>query len=74
MKDFVSFVKNTSTEEFIKFWGEMSIKIYQKQLKNTDKSELRPGGDFLDVGDCLLRHGYYLCRGGAGAGDPHQKG
>ena len=40
MKDYVSFVKNTSTEEFIKFWGEMSIKIYQKQLKNTDKSEL----------------------------------
>ena len=25
MKDFVSFVKNTSTEEFIKFWGEMSM-------------------------------------------------
>lgn len=41
MKDFVSFVKNTSTEEFNKFWGEMSIKIYQKQLKNTDKNELK---------------------------------
>lgn len=41
MKDFVSFVKNTSTEEFIKFWGEMSIKIYQKQLKSTDENELK---------------------------------
>ena len=41
MKDFVSFVKNTSTEEFIKFWGEMSIKIYQEQQKNTDENELK---------------------------------
>jgi hypothetical protein len=41
VKDFVSFVKNTSTEEFIKFWGEMSIKIYQKQLKSTDENELK---------------------------------
>ena len=41
MKDFISFVKNTSTEEFIKFWGEMSIKIYQKQLKSTDENELK---------------------------------
>lgn len=35
VKDFVSFVKNISTEEFIKFWGEMSIKIYQRRLKET---------------------------------------
>lgn len=41
MKDFVSFVKNTSTEEFVEFWGEMSIKIYQKQLKNNDENELK---------------------------------
>lgn len=41
MKDFISFVKNTSTEEFIKFWGEMSIRIYQKQLKSIDENELK---------------------------------
>lgn len=41
MKDFVSFVKNISTEEFIKFWGEMSIKIYQRQLKDFDENGLR---------------------------------
>lgn len=41
MKDFISFVKNTSTEEFIKFWGEMSIKIYQKQLKSADENEIK---------------------------------
>ena len=39
MKDFISIVKNISTEEFIKFWGELSIEIYWKQLSciNQDK-------------------------------------
>lgn len=41
VKDFVSFVKNISTEEFIKFWGEMSIKIYQRQLKDSDENGLK---------------------------------
>ena len=41
MKDSISFVKNTSTEEFIKFGGEMSIKIYQKQLKSADENEIK---------------------------------
>ena len=40
MKDFDSFVKKTSTEEFIKYWGEISIKIYQQQLKKADKNGL----------------------------------
>ncbi len=41
MKDFVSIVKSISTEEFIRFWGEMSIKIYQRQFKNSDISGLK---------------------------------
>ena len=41
MKDFVSIVKSISTEEFIRFWGEMSIKIYQRQLKDSDKRGLK---------------------------------
>lgn len=41
MKSFVSIVKSISTEEFIKFWGEMSIKIYQRQLKDSDKNGLK---------------------------------
>ena len=41
VKDFVSFVKNISTEEFIKFWGEMSIKIYQRRLKDFDENGLK---------------------------------
>ena len=38
---FCFFCKKYFNWEFIKFWGEMSIKIYQKQLKNTDKNELK---------------------------------
>ena len=41
VKYFVSFVKNISTEEFIKFWGEMSIKIYQRRLKDFDENGLK---------------------------------
>lgn len=46
MKDFVSFVKNISTEDFIKFWGEMSIKIYRKQIENSDPTGLKATIDF----------------------------
>lgn len=39
MKDFISLVKSISTEEFIRFWGEISIKLYQKQLKSNSENE-----------------------------------
>lgn len=34
MSNFISYIKNISTEEFIKFWGEISIQIYEKQMKS----------------------------------------
>lgn len=46
MKDFVSCVKNISTEEFIRFWGEVSIQIYHKQLKENDKNDLKAAMHF----------------------------
>ena len=46
MKDFVSYIKNISTEEFIKFWGEISILIYQKQLNSMAEEKLTDTMDF----------------------------
>ena len=40
MKDFVNYVKNYSTRDFIYFFSEVSIEIYKKQL-NVPEAELR---------------------------------
>lgn len=40
MKDFVSYIKDISTEKFIKFWGEVSILIYQKHFKSRAEEKL----------------------------------
>ena len=40
MKDFVSFIKNYSTRDFIYFFSEISIELYKKQ-QNKSEDELR---------------------------------
>ena len=38
MKDFISFIKDYPTRDFIYFFSKISIEIYKKQLKNSDKA------------------------------------
>lgn len=45
MKDFVSFVKNYSTRDFIYFFSKVSIELYKKQL-NAPEAELRSSTTF----------------------------
>lgn len=41
MKDFISVIKNISTEEFIRFWGEVSIQIFKKDFRINDENVIR---------------------------------
>ena len=59
LKDFVSFIKNYATRDFIYFFSEISIELYKKQ-QNKSEGELR-----CSIVECYLAWIYTS----AGAGD-----